>query len=379
VWRPVRAGVLAIGSVVLCAAPALAGAQQVISTLDAQVIRLRYTDAVDATATGLSPALRIDWDNAMVRASGTYARFAHAWSADGILDANVFSPSVGPFSAALAGTLGGSTHQDGARTGTAIGLGRLQLKEGPVGAWLGAGGGATSDGLASHRVREGDGGVWWGTGSASLTVAAAPTAIDDSIRYTDLTAEGNWRGGIVELSAVAGVRSGSRLPLVASDAKSWGSIDAIAWLLPRVALMASVGTYPVDFTQSFPGGRFVSAGVRISLSPREHPPVGTLDRGSAAESSGILDFQLGPAERGGRTLRVRAPGAHRVDVNGDFTEWSPRAMTSESGGWFELTIPVKPGTYQMNIRVDNGDWTVPPSLPTVRDEFGGLAGVLVVQ
>lgn len=370
--------VLVVGLVAAGAVPRKAAAQRVVSTLDAQGIRLRYADTVDATATGLSPTLRIDWDRAMVRASGTYAKFAQAWSADGSLDASVFTPSIGPFSAALGGTLGGSTHQDGTRTGSAIGRGRLHLDERAVGGWLGAGGGVTSDGFASHRVREGEAGVWWGEGLASLTLAVAPTAIDDSIRYTDLTAEGNWRGSTFEFSAIAGTRAGSRLPLAASSATGWGSVNAVAWLLPRVAVLGSVGTYPVDFTQSFPGGRFVSAGVRLSLSPRMRPTASRLDDGRDVTSGGGIDIQLGPLVGGGKALRIRAPDAHAIEVNGDFTGWSPRAMTREPGGWFALSVPLVRGTYQMSVRINGGEWTPPPSLPTVRDEFGGVVGVLIV-
>jgi len=377
--RRLEGAVLAVGLVAVCAVPRTVTAQRVVSTLDMQGIRLRYADTVDAAATGLSPTLRIDWDRAMVRASGTYAKFAQAWSADGSLDAAVFTPSVGPFSAALAGTLGGSTHQDGTRTGTAIGLGRLHLDERTVGGWIGAGGGVTSDGFASHRVREGEAGVWWGEGPASLDLAVAPTAIDDSIRYTDLTAEGHWQGSTFEFGAIAGARTGSHLPLVASSATGWGSVNAVAWLLPRVALLASVGTYPVDFTQSFPGGRFVSAGVRLSLSPRVRPSAFRLDNGRDVTSGRVIDVQLGPVVGGGgKILRVRAPDAHAIEVNGDFTGWSPRAMTPEPGGWFALDVPLVRGTYQMTVRINSGEWAPPPSLPTVRDEFGGVEGVLIV-
>lgn len=370
--------VLAIWLVAACAIPGPVTAQRVVSTLDVQGIRLRYADTVDATATGLSPTLRIDWDRAVVRASGTYAKFAQAWSTDGSLDASVFTPSRGPFSAALAGTLGGSAHQDGTRTGTAIGLGRLHLDERAVGGWIGAGGGVTSDGFASHRVREGEVGAWWGEGPAAITLVASPTAIDDSIRYTDLTAEGNWRDGTFEFSAVAGARAGSRLPFVASSRTGWGSVNALAWLLPRVALSANVGTYPVDFTQSFPGGRFVSVGIRFSLSQRARPPVFRLDNIHDGTSGGVVDVQLGSAAGGGKALRVHAPGAHTIEVNGDFTGWSPRAMTPVPGGWFVLDVPIVRGTYQMSIRIDGGKWAPPASLPTVLDEFGGSAGVLIV-
>ncbi len=360
------------------AIPGVAGAQRIASTLDAQAIQLRYADSLNATAMGLAPALRLDWDNLVVRASGTYAQFAHAWSADGLVDASVFTPTVGALSGELGGTLGGSTHHDGTGTGTALGVARLHLDDVNFGAWVGAGGGATSDGYVWRRVRQGEAGGWLSAGPSTLTLLAEPTQVSDSIRYADLIATGSWRGGIVQLRAIAGTRAGSRLPYNAGSAATWGSVSAVAWVFPRVALLASAGTYPVDYTLNFPGGRFVSAGVRVSLSHRRRPEWSPIRVESEAAANGVSTLQLARAADGGRTLRIRVSGASVVEVNGDFTGWQPRALTREANDWYVLPEPIAPGTYQMIIRTNGGAWAPPSSLPTVRDEFGGLTGVLVV-
>lgn len=364
-------------SLAACAIPGVVTAQRIVSSLDAQGNRLRYADTLDAAAIGLTPSLRLEWNNATLSASGTYAQLAHAWSADGSLDASVFTPSTGPLSAELAGTLGGSTHQDGTRTGAAVGIGRLHLDGTSVGAWLGAGGGATSDGFVWRGVREGDAGAWFGNGPATLTLTAQPTMVDDSIRYTDLSAAGSWRGRIFELGAVVGARTGAHLPLLTGSPTAWGSVNAVAWLLPRVALLASAGTYPVDYTQGFPGGRFLSAGVRLSLTPRVLPAAPAATE-VAPSGSGVSELQLAGAAGSRRTLRLRAVRAHSVDVRGDFSGWQPRALARSADGWYVLATPLAPGTYQMNVRVNGGEWTSPPSLATVRDEFGGVTGVLIV-
>ena len=96
-------------------------------------------------------------------------------------------------------------------------------------------------------------------------------------------------------------------------------------------------------------------------------------------ASGVSTLRLVRAADGKRTLRVRVPGANIVEVNGDFTGWQPRALIQKGDGWYELSAPIAPGTYQMNIRTNGGAWAPPPSIPTVRDEFGGLTGVLVVR
>lgn len=371
-------GLLTLAALVAGGAiPGRAAAQRVTSSLDVQGTRLRYADTVDATATGLTPSVRLDWSHALLRASGTYAQLSSAWSADGGVDGALFSPSRGPLSAELAGSVGGSTHQDGTRTGMAIGMGRLHLDGESAGLWVGAGGGATSDGFVWRGVKQGEAGAWLSNGPASLTLTAEPTIVDDSIRYTDMTAEGGWTAGRLELDAVGGARAGAHLPSVASNATAWGSVRAVVWLASRVALLGSAGTYPVDYTQGFPGGRFASIGVRLSLTPRARAVPEIEPAAAVPAVGGISTLQLVPGAKGS-VLRVLAPGARSVEVNGDFTGWTPRALTPAGQGWFTLPAPIASGTYQMNVRVDGGTWIVPPSLTVVRDEFGGSSGVLVV-
>jgi hypothetical protein len=358
--------------------PAAAAAQRIATSLDAQATRLRYADTLDASAAGLTPSLRADWANAAVDASGTFAQLAHAWSADGSVGASLFTPSTSALSAELAGTLGGSAHQDGTHTASVIGMGRLHLDGNSAGAWLGAGGGTTSDGYTWRAVREGEAGAWFGNGPATLTLTAQPTMVDDSIRYTDLAAEADWQGRVFELGAVAVTRAGSRLPSLAGSGNAWASVNLVARLMPRIAFLASAGTYPVDYTQGFPGGRFVSAGVRFSFTPRRRTAPLPVAAAVVSSATGVTDIGLTGAAAGLQTLRMRAPRAHKVEVRGDFTGWESRALARGADGWYTLQTPLAPGTYQMNVRVDGAEWLPPPSLTTVRDEFGGVTGVLVV-
>jgi 1,4-alpha-glucan branching enzyme len=79
------------------------------------------------------------------------------------------------------------------------------------------------------------------------------------------------------------------------------------------------------------------------------------------------------------TVRVNAPGARTVEINGDFTNWAPVRLVPAADGWWTSTLPLKRGKYQMNLRVNGGDWTVPPGLLSMTDEFGGTVGLLVVE
>jgi hypothetical protein len=48
-------------------------------------------------------------------------------------------------------------------------------------------------------------------------------------------------------------------------------------------------------------------------------------------------------------------------------------------GLWALTLPVTPGKYQMNMRLDGGQWLVPPGLLPMLDEFGGSVGLLIIE
>jgi hypothetical protein len=356
-------------------------AQQVTSSVDLQGTRLRYADTVDAAGPSISPSLRLDWSHATVSAYGTYAQLAHAWSADGSASASVFTPTWRGWSGEIAGTVGGSTHQDGTRTAATTGVGRLHLDGSHVGAWVGAGIGSTSDGFVWRGVREGEAGLWMALGPGIVTLAGNPTVVDDSIRYTDLSAEGSWHAGRLELDALMGNRAGARLPSIASNVRTWANASAALWLEPRVAIVASAGTYPVDYTQGFPGGRFASVGVRIALTPRATRTVDSaLVIPAVPTAPGITSFRIEPGTRGTRVIRVRATGTPRtVEIMGDLTGWKPVPLAPAGGGWYTVALHAGPGSYQIVLRTNGGEWGPPPGTPTVHDEFGGTTGVVIVE
>lgn len=360
------------------AVQAPAQAQRITSSIDLQSTRLRYADTVNATATGITPSVSVSWHRATLAAYGTYAQLARAWSADGSATGSVFTPSRRGWSGEIAGTAGGSTHADGTRTAAATGTGRLHIDGARGGAWLGAGIGTTSDGFVWRGVRQGEAGVWLGGGPGTLTLAALPTMVDESIRYTDMSAAGRWHGQRLELDALLGSRLGARLPSIASDVKTWGSATAAVWVVPRIAVIASAGTYPVDYTRGFPGGRFASIGIRLALTRRATgTPEASAARVSAA--NGVEAFRVESGARRGAVLRAYAPHARRVEIMGDLTGWKPRRLTPAGGGWYTVAFPAKPGSYELVLRADGREWGPPPGVPTVRDEFGGMTGVLVIE
>jgi 1,4-alpha-glucan branching enzyme len=79
------------------------------------------------------------------------------------------------------------------------------------------------------------------------------------------------------------------------------------------------------------------------------------------------------------TLRANVPLAKTVEITGDFTNWAPVRLTSATDGSWAVTLPLKSGHYQMNIRVNGGPWRVPPGLLSMVDEFGGSVGLLIIE
>jgi hypothetical protein len=77
-------------------------------------------------------------------------------------------------------------------------------------------------------------------------------------------------------------------------------------------------------------------------------------------------------------LVVRAAGAQRVEVMGDFTDWQPLALTASVDGRYRYALGLPPGMHRFNLRVDGGPWGAPRGAGVAMDEFGGTAAVVVV-
>jgi hypothetical protein len=234
----------------------------------------------------------------------------------------------------------------------------------------------------------GDAGIWARAGASILVLTAAPAVVDDTIRYTDTELAARWVTSRVEIGGVVGARAGRGLPTVAGRSRAWGSVSATLWLREHLALVAGAGSYPVDFTQGYPGGRFIQAGFRMAIGRsdisstrvRSRDVVAGTGSGSDHESAGgvIAAFATEHAAGDAVTLRVRAPEARTVEIAGDFTSWEPVPLARSADGWWTATLPISDGTHQLSVRLDGSAWVVPPGLMTMTDE-SGVSGLLVVS
>ena len=76
-------------------------------------------------------------------------------------------------------------------------------------------------------------------------------------------------------------------------------------------------------------------------------------------------------------LRVRAPGAQRVELMADFTGWEAVELRHD-GALFTMPMTVRAGTHRIALRIDGGPWTTAANTPAVDDDLGGRVGRFVV-
>lgn len=83
----------------------------------------------------------------------------------------------------------------------------------------------------------------------------------------------------------------------------------------------------------------------------------------------------------GYVFLCRAPGAHRVQLIGDFTKWVPQEMNTPGGesGFWTKTVLLIPGTYKYRFIID-GEWTHDVNNEkTHPNPYGGRDSVLDVE
>jgi hypothetical protein len=346
---------------------------------------LRYADTVSTGAVVVTPHAYASWRSSFAEASATISQFtAGGLSAQGNLSGSHFIRTNRKFIAELGGLAGGSTHNDGTRTGELLADGRAHFPRGPGEFFVGAGIGRTWDGVAWRSLWLGDAGVSVASDLGSVVLSFSPAAVDDTINYADLQATFDWERGNLEIGGVVGTRFGDQLTTLSRNGTGWASINGLRKINERLAVSLSGGTYPIDPTQGFPGGRFISLGLRVETSRRRRTVPVSPDSVAAPELSSIpsLTAFTVSRERGDRVvITVAAPGADLVEITGDFTNWVPTSLTRDVAkpGQWTTRLPLASGEYQMNVRINGGKWQVPPGVLSMLDEFGGAVGLLVVR
>jgi hypothetical protein len=346
-------------------------------------VTLVESDAVEESwgATFAPSILFEPMPGAAVLAGGAYGRYAdNLWAMQGTIDATLTPGRIGPVVPELS-LSGAALTQGGGESGNILTLarGRLHWTGARAGFWAGAGGGAGDDGTAARTVAFADVGGWAFLGPATVSAALLPTSVDAGGGYLDaeLALNASWRR--LEITAGAGRRWWRK---EGAGDESWASVGLQLQFLRQLAFTAAAGRFPSDPARGFGDGRYLQFGARVGASRgpdasgwalrqayRSRPPIA---------SPVVRAFEVRTTATA-RVFVVQAPAATRVELAGDFTDWEPLPLLRAPDGTWRLERAVAAGSHRFNLRVDGGAWGVPPGVPTVRDGFGGVVGVLVLD
>ena len=260
----------------------------------------------------------------------------------------------------------------------ATGAGRVIHVVGDGGIW------ARAAATMSHREAGGlpaqalETGVWWRWSRARLSAQLLDQRAKAQlfagpqrdrlvgtlpVHYQEGAVGARIEGDATSLELSAGVR---RDPDAGSVYEPTFVLTAAYWQSESRALTLSVARQPPDWVRGADAAQWVAVGMRFY-----EPRPATV---RAARVRPVVTVVSGDAQR---RIRVVAPGARRVELMADFTEWTPVSLTAERDA-FEGTFELSPGTHRLVVRIDGGEWRPAANTPAVDDDLGGRAGLLVV-
>ncbi|HSQ30580.1 MAG TPA: glycogen-binding domain-containing protein [Gemmatimonadaceae bacterium] len=347
-------------------------------TADAGVSRLQQTGIPTGNASTAGLTFDVSSARAWLRSSALVARATdERWTGQGLIAATVVGPSARTPLLQFDATLSAFGQSNALPSTSGEVAGRIRGGGTAIGGAIGAGvGGTVQAGTSSNTLRWlAD--IWGAVGGERLfangTLTDAPvlgftpkSAPTPRVRYLDVLA--GWRhdvGGL-SLGAAAGVRNG----LGDVNSGQWAAVDAATWATPRVAVAVGAGTALPDVMRGTPRARYVSASIRVSARP--HAPFVFHHRSPRGPA-----VRLARGADGASRIEINAPRAERVELRGDFTDWSPVELTRVGDTWrLEMTVPS--GLHRVAIRINGGEWIAPPNLPHADDGLGGTVGLITV-
>jgi hypothetical protein len=294
----------------------------------------------------------------------------------------------------------GLTTEEAARTAYRWDLsGRLHTRGAVTGAWLGAGVSLAGTSARTASLTRLEGGVRSGVGPAGLRVwlartnfgvhpvfsdnalpsAAADTVVPGSkqiVEYTDLGTRAALDLGRYELAGTFVRRWGGDILRGSALRRLAWEVSAIWWVRPTVGLVASAGHSLPELSLALPGVRYRSLGVRLALgSPRQRGGRAAAPLVSTALAAGASRLVLATSKR----LVLVGPSTSRADVMGDFTDWRSVPLVRAGDGRWTLHVALSKGVHHLNVRFNDGEWSVPAGTASVDDDFGGRTGLFVVR
>lgn len=391
----------------LLAAPLVPAAAQVTGSFDAGSGTVQLGASSPTGVVSFAPALQLNSRFFALDLRADYAEHSdRGWQTSGLLTSAFRLPVPAPLRLELTGTAGWTRLSWGTAAAGSLGEARLLVAGANRGLAFSAGlGRAFPDGPSQpftrveasgwNRVAGFDlafslrrtGLVVPGSSSGPRDAGSSPPPIDtmevtpgtaggESTRrlhdhYTDLNATIAWGRRSLEFEAGVGRRFGKP----ESRYTSW-RLQGLYWFTERLALVAATGQFPSDVVTGTPSGNYAMLSMRVSWQDRSPVAPSLVPLRPARATRSFATRRTGT---GSVALSIFAPGASTVEMMGSFTDWEPVALSSAERGWWSAELPLGPGIYEVNYRVNGGTWQVPAGLTAVEDGFGSLVGVFTIE
>jgi hypothetical protein len=358
----------------------------------------------------IAPALAYQVARLRLEAAGEYRDFGDlSPAASGFAAASYLAGGNGPVLGEIVATarfLSGPLTEDGVAW---EGGGRLHLRKRQAGLWVGSEAGHDLHGATLRW----EAAAWRRFGQIALQLQGSQTAaVDPGTRkagglsdtlapqidtlgarqvrtITDLGVWLHWSPPRVDLALALGRRYGfpevaggislgdglgQNSPGETATRSDWWLADLTYWLTPRLGLNGRIGHSPADPQWGVAGGAFLRVAVRAVVGRGGSGP-----RLAESRATGFAVRRLAGNPVAAQFTLNGARGVERVELMGDFTDWSPVEMQRTGEGRWELRLGLKPGLHFVNVRYDGGPWRPPPGTRVITDEFERLTGVVVVE
>ncbi len=353
---------------------------QTTATLELGGSVVEYDGFLVSGAALVAPSLRHDTPNLTVGAQGAWVLFESGSSVlQGTAAAAWRTPPRGKWRAEFSGSMGASKYADTQGFGHVLGRARAHFRDGPQGAWFGAGTGQSFGDSTETPIELGVG-VWGVRSPIAFAGTITSSWLDDG-SYVDVVGTARWSQGTLQLDGQLGARA-------ARDGfgrGAYGEVTALVAFAETLQLALSGGRYPADPVRGVVGAEYVTVGLRIALTPARPDLVPTIAEAMVQAADRLAESNYGSSARvevvstnGQRTLRVLVASAQSIELMGDFTDWQPVLLRQVRMGTWETLTGIPPGVHRLNIRVDGGPWLVPRGTRLEETEFGGAVGVVVV-
>lgn len=366
---------------------------QVTGSLDVGAGTYRPDRAIPGGIASMAPTLVYQGGRLRLGATGVYSDAPGGrWNFQATSFTQLRSPRLAIFEAEAAGQVDLTRHFRA--HGTTAVTGELRLYAHPArwaSIWLGRGAGYALAFNQRRPIRRSQigtsarvAGVELGFSLASTTfeLMGGPLRSGDStgitgpgtsgrsanMSLTDAVLSSRWRIAATDVDLAIGRRFSPTVP----EITIWG-VSAARDITPQLALVAGAGRSGSDPVTSVPGAHYFVLGLRLKVGPAPSTIF------SPAPRPDNTPFRIGPALPAGREVKIRAPGATRVELAGDFTDWRPVELESVEDGAWRVVLPIPPGMHRLAVRINEGPWQAPPGSRPIPNEFGGEVAEVVVE